>query len=97
MRSESDPKSTLGIKGSCHTDYTWRFNSTDQGDIYRLFGGSQTYTVERQTAVDLPPMVNFFSNDKGMFTRSSNISYAPDRQDCRTLRLHPRSRSMVCY
>ena len=50
-------------------------DSADQGDIYRLFGGSQTYTVERQTAVDLPPMVNFFLNDKDAFTRS-NISYA---------------------
>ena len=76
MRLESDPKPTLRVKGSCHTDYTWLVNSTDQGDIYRLFGGSQTYTVERQTAVDLPPMVNFFLNDKDAFTRSSNISYA---------------------
>ena len=73
MGLQSDPKLTLKVKGSCFTDYTWLASSTDQVDTYKLFGGSDTHNVTRDTGLGRPPMVSFFlpANLDG-----SNISYA---------------------
>ena len=76
MGLQSDPKLTLKIKGSCQTDYTWLVDSTDKADVYRLFGGNNTFTVLHQADVNVPPMVNFFLNNQDILVQSSNISYA---------------------
>ena len=76
MGLQSDPKLTLKIKGSCQTDYTWLVDSTDKADVYRLFGGNNTFTVLHQADVNVPPMVNFFLNNQDILAQSSNISYA---------------------
>ncbi|PUU76524.1 hypothetical protein B9Z19DRAFT_1028671, partial [Tuber borchii] len=70
----SDPKLKLIVKGSCRMDDTWFLNSTDQKDTYRLFGGNDTFDVDYQPYVDLPPMVNFRVDLD--FGETSNISYA---------------------
>jgi len=70
----SDPKLKLIVKGSCRTDYTWFLNSTDEMDIYQVFGGNHTFGVKYQPAVDLPPMVNFIIDPDTV--TASNVSYA---------------------
>jgi len=57
MGLQNVPKLTLQVKGSCHTDYTWLVNSTNEGDTYKLFGKDRSYTAKFQPDVNFPPMV----------------------------------------
>jgi len=71
MGLQSDPKLQLRVKGSCHTDYTWLLNSTDQADTYRLFG-NRTLRVNYQPELELPPMLKLDYDATG---EGSNTSY----------------------
>ncbi|KAG0634681.1 hypothetical protein HOY80DRAFT_894480 [Tuber brumale] len=76
MGLQSDPKLTLMVEGSCHTDYTWLVNSTDEADIYRIWGGNGTFEVKRKEESNLPPMLAFFIDIERYFKQSLNMSYA---------------------
>ncbi|CUS12872.1 unnamed protein product, partial [Tuber aestivum] len=76
MGLQSDPRLTLVVNGSCHTDYTWLMNSTGGEDTYRVWGGKDTFQIKRSGDLSLPPRVTFFINDKQLLERSSNMSYA---------------------
>ncbi|KAG0634678.1 hypothetical protein HOY80DRAFT_894470 [Tuber brumale] len=76
MGLQSDPKLMLRVKGSCHTDYTWLANSTEEGDIYRLWGGNSTYRIKPEARSVVPPSLAFFLDEKRILERSRNLSYA---------------------
>ncbi|KAG0634680.1 hypothetical protein HOY80DRAFT_928376 [Tuber brumale] len=77
MGLQSDPKLKLIVEGSCHTDYTWLLNSTDEEDTYRIWGGNNTFKVKHtEEESNLPPIVVFFTDQKQLKERPSNLSYA---------------------
>ncbi|CUS12873.1 unnamed protein product, partial [Tuber aestivum] len=76
MGLQSDPRLTLVVNGSCHTDYTWLVNSTGEEDTYRAWGGNDTFRIKRNGDLGFPPRVTFFINDNQLRERSSNMSYA---------------------
>ncbi|KAG0135093.1 hypothetical protein HOY82DRAFT_601190 [Tuber indicum] len=76
MGLQSDPKLTLRVSGSCHTDYTWLVNSTDEEDTYGLWGGKDTFKVSRKGEPNIPPRVTFLIDHEQLDKRPSNMSYA---------------------
>ncbi|KAG0135086.1 hypothetical protein HOY82DRAFT_632849 [Tuber indicum] len=76
MGLQSDSKLMLRVKGSCHTDYTWLANSTEEGDTYRLWGRNSTYLIKREERSELPPSLAFFLDEERILERSRNLSYA---------------------
>ncbi|KAG0634677.1 hypothetical protein HOY80DRAFT_1140495 [Tuber brumale] len=76
MGLQSDPGLMFRVRGSCHTDYTWLANSTEEGDTYRLWGGNSTYHMKLEARSELPPHLTFFLDEKRILERSRNISYA---------------------
>ncbi|KAG0642987.1 hypothetical protein HOY80DRAFT_1100722, partial [Tuber brumale] len=76
MGLQSDPKLRFMVEGSCHTDYAWLVNSTDEADIYRIWGGSKTFKVKRKEESSLPPMLASFIDIKRFYKQPLNISYA---------------------
>jgi len=70
MGLQSDPKLKLKVQGSCRTDYTWILNSTDLVDTYRL-SENDTFSVNRQPEIGIPPMLKIYLDYKGAGSNSS--------------------------
>jgi hypothetical protein len=76
MGLQSDPGLALRVSGSCHTEYTWLVNSTDEEDTYGLWGGKDTFKVSRKGEPNIPPRVTFLIDHEQLDKRPSNMSYA---------------------